>query len=74
MAIKNMVASVLTRLKNQSKEEGIGLIMTKLEETSRSSIALSIISMNLDCLLRLSLFPKLILIFSRFNYFYEVAV
>ena len=53
---------------------GLGLIMTKLEETSRSSIALSIISMNLDCLLRLSLFQKLILIFSRYNCLYEAAV
>ena len=53
---------------------GLGLIMTKLEETSRSSIALSIISMNLDCLLRLSLFQKLILIFARYNCLYEAAV
>ena len=38
---------------------GLGLIMTKLEETSRSSIALSIISMNLDCLLRPFFVPKI---------------
>lgn len=46
---------------------GLGLIMTKREDTTRSSIVLSIISMNLDSLLRLSLFQKLILIFSRYN-------
>ena len=42
-------------------------IMTKREDTTRSSIVLSIISMNLDSLLRLSLFQKLILIYSRYN-------
>jgi hypothetical protein len=47
---------------------GLGLIMTKREDTTRSSIVLSIISMNLDSLLRLSLFQKMILIFSRYNY------
>lgn len=46
---------------------GLGLIMTKREDTTRSSIVLSIISMNLDSLLRLSLFQKLILIFTRYN-------
>ncbi len=46
---------------------GLGLIMTKREDTTRSSIVLSIISMNLDSLLRLSLFQILILIFSRYN-------
>ena len=29
MAIKNMAASVLTRLKNQSKEEGIGRLLIR---------------------------------------------
>lgn len=52
---------------------GLGLIMTKLEETSRSSIAMSIISMNLDGLLRLSLSLYSILIFSRYNYFKKLC-
>jgi hypothetical protein len=50
------------------RSHGLGLIMTKREDTTRSSIVLSIILMNLDSLLRLSLFQKLILIFSRYKY------
>lgn len=42
---------------------GLGLIVTKLDETTRSSISLSIIAMNLDRLLRLSLDHFLALVF-----------
>ena len=44
---------------------GLGMIMTKRDETTRSSIALSIIAMNVDRLLSLSFAFLTILIFSR---------
>jgi len=43
---------------------GLGLIVTKLDETTRGSISLSIIAMNLDRLLRLSLEHFLALVFN----------
>lgn len=43
---------------------GLGLIVTKLDETTRGSISLSIIAMNLDRLLRLSLDLFLLLVFN----------
>ena len=42
---------------------GLGLIVTKLEETTRGSISLSIIAMNLDRLLGLSFADFMVLIF-----------
>ena len=39
---------------------GLGLIMTKLEETTKSSIAMSILAMNIDRLTRLSIIQFLI--------------
>ncbi|MCF0187161.1 MAG: IS5 family transposase [Bacteroidaceae bacterium] len=43
---------------------GLGLLTTKLDETTRSSIALSVLAMNVDRLLATSLCLILILIFS----------
>ena len=44
---------------------GLGLIRTKLDTTTRSSIALSIIAMNVDRLTDVHIFLFLISIFSR---------
>ncbi len=46
---------------------GLGLIMTKRDETTRSSIALSVIAMNVDRILSLSFTLLTILIFSRYK-------
>jgi hypothetical protein len=46
---------------------GLGLVVTKRGETTKSSIALSILAMNLDRILAGSLRQILILIFSRYN-------
>jgi hypothetical protein len=46
---------------------GLGLVVTKRGETTKSSIALSILAMNLDRILSGSLRQVLILIFSRYN-------
>jgi hypothetical protein len=46
---------------------GLGLVVTKRGETTRSSIALSILAMNLNRILAGSLRQILILIFSRYN-------
>ena len=46
---------------------GIGLIRTRLEGTTRSSIALSIIAMNIDKLAKAFLCQKTVLEFSRYN-------
>lgn len=45
---------------------GLGLIRTKLDTTTRSSIALSIIAMNLDRLTAVTFVAMLISIFSRY--------
>lgn len=45
---------------------GLGLIRTRLDTTTRSSIALSIIAMNLDRLTAVNLCASLISIFSRY--------
>ena len=47
---------------------GMGLIRTRLEGTTRSSIALSIIAMNIDKLAKAFLCQKTVLEFSRYNY------
>ena len=46
---------------------GLGRIMTKLDITTRSSIALSVLAMNVDRLVTLSLFHFLISLFSRYR-------
>ena len=46
---------------------GMGLIRTRLEGTTRSSIALSIIAMNIDKLAKAFLFPKTVLVFSGYS-------
>lgn len=46
---------------------GLGKIMTKLDTTTRGSIALSILAMNVDRLASLSLFGFLISLFSRYK-------
>ena len=46
---------------------GMGLIRTRLEGTTRSSIALSIIAMNIDKLAKAFLCQKTVLEFSRYN-------
>ena len=46
---------------------GLGLIRTKLDMTTKSSIALSIIAMNVGRIAALSFLPNLISIFSRFR-------
>ena len=46
---------------------GLGRIMTKLDITTRSSIALSILAMNVDRIASLSLFHFLISLFSRYS-------
>ena len=46
---------------------GLGLIRTKLDTTTRSSIALSIIAMNVDRLTDVHIFLFLISIFSRYK-------
>jgi len=46
---------------------GLGLLVTKLDSTTRSSINLSIIAMNVDRLMSTSLTHFLILIFSRYK-------
>ena len=46
---------------------GLGRIMTKLDITTRGSIALSILAMNVDRLVSLSLFQFLISLFSRYK-------
>jgi len=46
---------------------GLGLIHTKLDTTTRSSIALSIIAMNLDRITAYTFFAILISIFSRYK-------
>lgn len=54
---------------------GLGLVRTKLETTTRGAIALSIIAMNIDRLVRPSLWRKLVSIFSRFGwYFYNCFI
>ena len=45
---------------------GLGLVVTKLDETTRSSIALSVLAMNVDRIMAAFLFPFLILKFSRY--------
>ena len=45
----------------------MGLIRTRLEGPTRSSIALSIIAMNIDKLAKAFLCPKTVLEFSRYN-------
>lgn len=47
---------------------GLGLIRTKLDTTTRSSIALSILAMNLDRLTRNSFLLMMISIFSRYGW------
>lgn len=47
---------------------GLGLIHTKLDTTTRSSIALSIIAMNLDRITAATFFEILISIFSRYKW------
>ena len=47
---------------------GLGLIRTKLDMTTRSSVALSIIAMNVENLLKDSFFAMMISIFSRYNW------
>ena len=44
---------------------GLGLVVTKLDETTRSSIALSVLAMNVDRIMATFLRPFLILKFSR---------
>ena len=46
---------------------GLGKIMTKLDTTTRSSMALSILAMNVDCIVSLSLFQFLISLFSGYK-------
>ncbi len=46
---------------------GLGLITTKLDTTTRSSIALSIIAMNVNHLTVVSYAQILISVFSRYN-------
>ena len=46
---------------------GMGLIRTRPEETTQSSIALSIIAMNIDKLAKAFLCQKTVLEFSRYN-------
>ena len=46
---------------------GLGRIMTKLDITTRSSIALSVLAMNVDRLASLSLSQFLISLFSRYK-------
>lgn len=46
---------------------GLGIIKTKLDSTTRSSIALSILTMNVARLVALSLHQFLIMLFSRFK-------
>ena len=46
---------------------GLGRIMTKLDTTTRSSIALSVLAMNVDRIVSLSLFQFLISLFSRYK-------
>ena len=46
---------------------GLGLIKTRLDSTTRNLIVLSILTMNVDLLMVLSLCQFLIMIFSRFN-------
>ena len=46
---------------------GLGLITTKLDSTTRSSIALSILAMNVDCLTAISFAQILISIFSSYK-------
>lgn len=46
---------------------GLGMIKTKLDITTRSSIALSILTMNVARLVALSLYQFLIMLFSRFK-------
>lgn len=45
---------------------GLGLVVTKLDGTTRSSIALSVLAMNVDRIMAAFLFPFLILKFSRY--------
>lgn len=45
---------------------GLGLVATKLDETTRSSIALSVLAMNVDRIMAAFLCPFLILKFSRY--------
>ena len=45
---------------------GLGLVVTKLDETTRSSIALSVLAMNVDRIMAAFLFPFLILKFSEY--------
>lgn len=45
---------------------GLGLIRTRLDTTTRSSIALSIIAMNLNCLTAVALCAFLLSLFSRY--------
>ena len=46
---------------------GLGRIMTKLDITTRSSIALSVLAMNVDSITSLSWFQFLISLFSRYR-------
>lgn len=46
---------------------GLGKIMTKLDTTTRGSIALSILAMNVDRLASLSMLRFLISLFSRYK-------
>ena len=46
---------------------GLGRIMTKLDTTTRSSIALSVLAMNVDRIVSLSLFQFLLSLFSRYK-------
>ena len=48
---------------------GLGSIKTKLEKTTRSSIALSILAMNVDRITAVSLCQILVSVFSKFKMF-----